>query len=113
MKYGSIAAGEQTTLEAACHILESGGNAFDAAVASAFTSMTSEFALTSAGGGGALLALPYNSEPILFDFFVDTVNELISSYLIVVFIGGKLSILLESTVIKKYAIESGISVSSQ
>ena len=72
MKYGSIAAGEQTTLETACHILESGGNAFDAAVAAVFTSMTSEFTLTSAGGGGALMAFPYNSEPILFDFFVDT-----------------------------------------
>ena len=90
MKYGSIAAGEQTTLEAACHILESGGNAFDAAVASAFTSMTSEFALTSAGGGGALLALPYNSEPILFDFFVDTLpvgNKILDFFPVIIDFG--------------------------
>ena len=71
MKYGAIAAGDRSTLESALEILKSGGNAFDAAVGAVFTSMTSEFALTSAGGGGSLLAFPNNSEPILFDFFVN------------------------------------------
>ena len=51
MKYGAIAAGDRSTLESALEILKSGGNAFDAAVGAVFTSMTSEFALTSAGGG--------------------------------------------------------------
>lgn len=73
MKYGAIAAGDKHTLESALEILRLGGNAFDAAVGAVFTSMTSEFALTSAGGGGALLAFPKNLDPILFDFFVNTI----------------------------------------
>jgi len=72
MKYGSIAGGEKTTVQSARQILEEGGNAFDAAVGAVFTSMVSEFNLTGPGGGGAFLACPLNSEPILFDFFVDT-----------------------------------------
>ena len=72
MKIGSIAAGHKTTVESAKNILELGGNAFDAAVGAVFTSMVSEFTLTGPGGGGALLAYPNGSEPILFDFFVDT-----------------------------------------
>ena len=72
MKYGSIAAGHKTTAESARNILERGGNAFDASVGAVFTSMVSEFTLTGPGGGGAFLACPNGSEPILFDFFVDT-----------------------------------------
>ena len=71
MKYGVIAAGERTTAEAAEVLLRAGGNAFDAAVGAVFTSMTSEYALTSAGGGGAFLAWPVGKDPIVFDFFVD------------------------------------------
>ena len=71
MKYGSIAGGEKTTVQAAVDILESDGNAFDAAVGAVFTSMVSEHNLTGPGGGGALLACPVECEPILFDFFVD------------------------------------------
>lgn len=71
MKYGLIAAGERHTAEAAQHILEAGGNAFDAAVAAVFTSMTSEYALTSAGGGGVCLAWKKGGKPVLYDFFVD------------------------------------------
>ena len=56
MKYGSIAGGENSTVRAACQILENGGNAFDAAVGAVFTSMVSEYNLTGAGGGGAFLA---------------------------------------------------------
>ena len=72
LKYGAIAGGEKSTVDAAFQILENGGNAFDAAVGAVFTSMVSEYTLTGAGGGGAFLACPVNSEPTLFDFFVDT-----------------------------------------
>ena len=34
--------------------------------------MTSEFALTGAGGGGAMMIREPDSEPVLYDFFVDT-----------------------------------------
>jgi gamma-glutamyltranspeptidase/glutathione hydrolase len=72
MKFGSIAAGNKTTVQSARDILECGGNAFDAAVGAVFTSMVSEFTLTGPGGGGAFLACPADTEPVLFDFFVDT-----------------------------------------
>ncbi|MCS5614579.1 MAG: gamma-glutamyltransferase [Candidatus Marinimicrobia bacterium] len=72
MKYGSIAAGDKTTVNAAMEILKDGGNAFDAAVCAVFTSMTSEYTLTGACGGGVMLAYPKESEPIVFDFFVHT-----------------------------------------
>lgn len=72
MKYGSIAGGEKTTVQAAIDILESGGNAFDAAVGAVFTSMVAEHNLTGPGGGGAFLACPVDAEPVVFDFFVDT-----------------------------------------
>ena len=72
LKYGAIAGGEKSTVDAAFQILENDGNAFDAAVGAVFTSMVSEYTLTGAGGGGAFLACPVNSEPTLFDFFVDT-----------------------------------------
>ena len=72
MKYGAIAGGEKTTVQSARDILENAGNAFDAAVGAVFTSMVSECNLTGPGGGGALLACPVNSDPVLFDFFVDT-----------------------------------------
>ncbi|HJM70633.1 MAG TPA: gamma-glutamyltransferase [Candidatus Marinimicrobia bacterium] len=72
MQYGAIAGGEKTTVQSARDILENGGNAFDAAVGAVFTSMVSECNLTGPGGGGALLACPANSDPVLFDFFVDT-----------------------------------------
>ena len=70
MKYGSIAAGDKTTVNAAMDILKDGGNAFDAAVCAVFTSMTSEYTLTGACGGGVMLAYPKKSDPIVFDFFV-------------------------------------------
>ena len=72
MKYGSIATGDKTTANAAMEILKEGGNAFDAAVCAVFTSMTSEYSLTGACGGGVMLAYPKDSVPIIFDFFVHT-----------------------------------------
>ena len=74
MKYGAIATGSNESLDTAKHIFKEGGNAFDAAIGAVFTSMTSEFALTSAGGGGVLLGINNNSNPILYDFFVNCPN---------------------------------------
>ena len=74
MKYGAIATGSNESLDTAKHIFKEGGNAFDAAIGAVFTSMTSEFALTSAGGGGVLLGIKNNSNPILYDFFVNCPN---------------------------------------
>lgn len=68
---GVVAAGDRTTAEAAAEVLRLGGNAFDAAVAACFTAPISEPALTSAGGGGFLLAVSKDSPPLLYDFFVD------------------------------------------
>lgn len=67
-----IAGGDKTTVEAGRVILEAGGNAFDAAVGACFTAMIAEPTLTGPGGGGHFMAQPADSEPILFDFFVDT-----------------------------------------
>ena len=72
MKYGSIAAGDKTTVNAAMEILKDGGNAFDAAVCAVFTAMTSEYTLTGACGGGVMLAYPKELDPLVFDFFVHT-----------------------------------------
>ena len=71
MKYGTIATGSQESLDTAKYILKNNGNAFDAAIAAVFTSMTSEFALTGAGGGGTLLGINNGQSPIIYDFFVD------------------------------------------
>ena len=72
MNKGIVATGSQEATQAAADILRAGGNAFDAAVSAVFTSMTSEFALTGVGGGGAMMVHTLGSEPILHDFFVDT-----------------------------------------
>ena len=74
MKKGIVASGSEEATQAAVDILESGGNAIDAAVSAVFTSMTSEFALTGAAGGGAMMTKLVDSDPVLYDFFVDTPN---------------------------------------
>ena len=66
-----VAAGDPTTAQAARSLLEAGGNAFDAAVAAMFTAMVAEPTMTSAGGGGTLMACPTQGAPVCFDFFVD------------------------------------------
>ncbi|WP_456454803.1 gamma-glutamyltransferase family protein [Thermovibrio sp.] len=68
---GAVAAGDRLTALAAAEVLRIGGNAFDGAVAAAFAAPMAEPALTSAGGGGFLLAISPNCEPTLYDFFVD------------------------------------------
>ena len=71
MKYGAISAGSKEAVDTAKHIFLNGGNAFDAGIGAAFTSMTSEFALTGAGGGGIMIGMEANSNPYIYDFFVD------------------------------------------
>tara|TARA_B100000029_G_scaffold122809_1_gene116397 strand:+ start:1883 stop:3406 length:1524 start_codon:yes stop_codon:yes gene_type:complete len=72
MNRGIVSTGSTEATKAACDILEAGGNAFDAAVCSVFTSMTSEYALTGVGGGGAMLLFTPQTGPVVFDFFVNT-----------------------------------------
>ena len=66
---GAIAAGHQKTGEAGMEMLRNGGNAFDGAIASILASFVTETALTSAGGGGFLLAHTAANHNILYDFF--------------------------------------------
>jgi len=68
---GAVAAGDRLTAQAAAEVLKAGGNAFDAAVAAGFAAPMAEPALTSAGGGGFLLAVSPGQSPLLYDFFVD------------------------------------------
>ncbi len=69
---GTIAAGDRRTAQAGIEMLRLGGNAFDAAAAAVLASFVTESALTSAAGGGFLLAHTKDNENILFDFFSQT-----------------------------------------
>lgn len=69
---GTIAAGNLKTAEAGVEIFQLGGNAFDAAVAAVLASFVAESTLTSAAGGGFLLAHTTDNQNILFDFFSQT-----------------------------------------
>jgi gamma-glutamyltranspeptidase / glutathione hydrolase len=70
--HGVIAAGHQKTAEAGASMFDFGGNAFDAAVAAMLASFVAEPMLTSAAGGGFLLAHSKENKNILFDFFTQT-----------------------------------------
>lgn len=72
MKKGIISAGHEETAAAAAIILEEGGNAFDAALGAMCAACVAEPVLASLGGGGFLLARPATSDPLLYDFFVQT-----------------------------------------
>ena len=65
MNKSIISTGSKEATQAGVEILKAGGNAFDAAVAAVFTSMTSEFALTGVGGGGAQHFLLLHQRDIL------------------------------------------------
>ena len=67
-----VASGHPLVSQAALHILENGGNAFDAIIAAGFTATLAEPALTSLGGGGFLLARTSDGDEALYDFFSDT-----------------------------------------
>lgn len=73
--HGTIAAGHQKTAEAGIEIFRLGGNAFDAAAAAVLASFVTEATLTSAAGGGFLLAHTNTNENILFDFFTQTPRQ--------------------------------------
>lgn len=68
----SIATGNYQTTKAASDILDAGGNAYDAILASLFMSFVTEPLLSSPGGGGYLLAHPKDKEPKIIDFFAQT-----------------------------------------
>jgi gamma-glutamyltranspeptidase/glutathione hydrolase len=70
---GAVTSGHPLTSRAAFEMFREGGNAFDAVVSAAFTSVVSEPTLTSLGGGGFLLThIEEEKKDILFDFFVNT-----------------------------------------
>src|SRR5919202_2032243 len=69
---GIIAAGHEKTAAAGIEMFQNGGNAFDAAVAAIMASFVAEPGLTSAAGGGFLLAHTHDNQNILFDFFSQT-----------------------------------------
>ena len=69
---GAVAAGHQATLDAAAFALREGGNAFDAVVAASWAACVAEPVLTSLGGGGFLVARPYDAPTRTYDFFVHT-----------------------------------------
>ena len=71
-KGGVIASGDPLTSQAGHEILKAGGNAFDAAIAATLMSFVAGSTLTSAGGGGFMLAMPSQSSATLFDFFTQT-----------------------------------------
>ncbi len=70
--HGAIAAGHPKTAQAGQIMFDYGGNAFDAAIAAMLASFVVESTLTSAAGGGFLLAYTQAKESILFDFFCQT-----------------------------------------
>ncbi len=72
---GVVAAGHALTATAGAEILRQGGNAFDAAIAAVMTAWVTESMLTSAGGGGFLLAHTHKGEDCLFDFFSQTPQQ--------------------------------------
>jgi gamma-glutamyltranspeptidase/glutathione hydrolase len=68
---GVVAAGHQATAEAGKQILEAGGNAIDAAIASAFAGCVAEPLLTGLGAGGYMMVHDAKSgHNELFDFGV-------------------------------------------
>ena len=74
-----VAAGHPRTAEAAQHVLDAGGNAFDAAMAAMAAACVAEPVLCSLGGGGVLLARPEGRQPVLYDFFVQTPKQRIDA----------------------------------
>lgn len=71
----AIAAGDRRTVEAGQIAFELGGNAFDAAIAATLAAFVAEPTLTSAGGGGFLIAHTPTKGNILFDFFTQTPRQ--------------------------------------
>ncbi len=71
-KKGIVSAGHKVTAETAIEILNAGGNAYDAAIGALLASFVAEPCMSSAGGGGFLLAHTAKGKNLLFDFFCQT-----------------------------------------
>lgn len=71
IRNGVVAAGHRETARAAIRMLESGGNAFDAAAGAFFAACVAEPIFCSPAGGGFLLARTPGSE-VVYDFFNQT-----------------------------------------
>ena len=69
MKHGVIAAGDPQSANAGAELLKSGGNAVDAAVATAFAAFVCELPLCSPLGGGAMLVELANGDAHAIDMF--------------------------------------------
>ena len=67
-----VSGGHKNTVESAYNILKLGGNAFDAAIAGVFSSMSAEYLYTGAASGGAMLVKKDGFSPLVVDFFVET-----------------------------------------
>ena len=67
-----IAGGHKDTVDSASNILKEGGNAFDAAIAGVFASMSCEYLYTGAASGGAMLVKKNGFSADIIDFFVET-----------------------------------------
>lgn len=68
----AISAGHEKTAEAASEILQSGGNAFDAAIAAFFASCVAEPCMTGLGGGAFANVFTAEGESMIYDFFCQT-----------------------------------------
>ena len=67
-----VAGGHKDTVESSSNILKEGGNAFDAAIAGVFASMSCEYLYTGAASGGAMLVKKNGFSADIIDFFVET-----------------------------------------
>ena len=67
-----IAGGHKDTVDSASNVLKEGGNAFDAAIAGVFASMSCEYLYTGAASGGAMLVKKNGFTADIIDFFVET-----------------------------------------
>jgi gamma-glutamyltranspeptidase / glutathione hydrolase len=69
VKHGVVAAGDPQSAEAGASLLRAGGNAIDAAVATAFAAFVCELPLCSPLGGGAMLVELANGDAHAIDLF--------------------------------------------
>jgi gamma-glutamyltranspeptidase/glutathione hydrolase len=69
VKHGVVAAGDPQSAEAGALLLRAGGNAVDAAVATAFAAFVCELPLCSPLGGGAMLVELANGDAHAIDMF--------------------------------------------
>ncbi|WP_457637880.1 gamma-glutamyltransferase [Oceanithermus sp.] len=67
----AVAAGHPLTAQTAADVLESGGNAYDAAVAAALVQPVTEPVLASLGGGGLMAVLEPGGKARFYDFFAN------------------------------------------